>query len=578
MLEKAVESPLIEEINKESNSGLEKFRKSIFLLFFCHYFNIISTKINKFVTMNKIFFTILCVLILSGLGLSQPDLKMEPRNIKFRDIYNRLSYAYIYNDGNQVLSIDSLVSTKPFYILEFQNNPHLPVLINPGDTVRFNVILSNFYNITVSDTTDTVWVHSNDPNSPRDLRIKIDFFDDDYGTCVGKITDDANSPISNTKIFYLLQGIFIIDSSLTDVNGDFTKNLPKGDYIVAAEREGYRTTFYGGSPDPFFARPVRVDSGINYECNISLQPIENNSFYITGRMIDSLNNNIVNKGVVIIRKGTHTPTLLKPYLQTDSSAYTGFVKSDGSFKILVEDSSYYFVQGFSEYYLPTYFNYRGNASVFWQQADSLFVNQGIFEKNLYVVRDSSYGGGTASGIINLPFVESGDYKDITVLARSVNSGAFFSYSFSKNDGTFKISNIPYGAYSAIALKRGFQNAVSDIFIIDSSNTNTTNLTLTLFPTDVVEENNTVTDFNLFQNYPNPFNPETKIQWVTPTGSWQTIKVFDILGKEVITLVNEYKSAGTYEVDFNAKNLSSGIYFYQLQAGNYVQTKKMLLLR
>lgn len=208
----------------------------------------------------------------------------------------------------------------------------------------------------------------------------------------GKITDDANSPISNTKIFYLLQGIFIIDSSLTDVNGDFTKNLPKGDYIVAAEREGYRTTFYGGSPDPFFARPVRVDSGINYECNISLQPIENNSFYITGRMIDSLNNNIVNKGVVIIRKGTHTPTLLKPYLQTDSSAYTGFVKSDGSFKILVEDSSYYFVQGFSEYYLPTYFNYRGNASVFWQQADSLFVNQGIFEKNLYVVRDSSYGG------------------------------------------------------------------------------------------------------------------------------------------------------------------------------------------
>ncbi len=90
-------------------------------------------------------------------------------------------------------------------------------------------------------------------------------------------------------------------------------------------------------------------------------------------------------------------------------------------------------------------------------------------------------------------------------------------------------------------------------------------------------------FILSQNYPNPFNPSTKIIWQSPVGSWQSLKVYDVLGNEVATLVDEYKPAGKYEVEFsakngNAKNISSGVYFYRLQAGNYVDTKKMILLR
>ena len=92
-----------------------------------------------------------------------------------------------------------------------------------------------------------------------------------------------------------------------------------------------------------------------------------------------------------------------------------------------------------------------------------------------------------------------------------------------------------------------------------------------------------TDFSLLQNYPNPFNPSTKISWQSPVGSWQTLKVYDVLGNEVATLVNEEKPAGKYEVEFNShsgsvRNLTSGIYFYKLQAGNFVQTKKMILLK
>jgi predicted phosphodiesterase len=85
-------------------------------------------------------------------------------------------------------------------------------------------------------------------------------------------------------------------------------------------------------------------------------------------------------------------------------------------------------------------------------------------------------------------------------------------------------------------------------------------------------------YALSQNFPNPFNPSTKIQYSIPQSANVVINVFDILGKEIETLVNEEKPAGTYEVEFNAANLPSGVYFYSLKTGSYVKTKKMLLLK
>ena len=85
-------------------------------------------------------------------------------------------------------------------------------------------------------------------------------------------------------------------------------------------------------------------------------------------------------------------------------------------------------------------------------------------------------------------------------------------------------------------------------------------------------------YTLEQNFPNPFNPSTKIQFAISSGQFVILKVYDILGNEVITLVNEKKPAGEYEVKFDGIGLSSGIYFYQLKAGGFIQTKKMVLLR
>jgi len=85
-------------------------------------------------------------------------------------------------------------------------------------------------------------------------------------------------------------------------------------------------------------------------------------------------------------------------------------------------------------------------------------------------------------------------------------------------------------------------------------------------------------FYLSQNYPNPFNPATKIKYQIPELSIVTLKIYDVLGSEVATIVNEEKLGGSYEVEFEGSDLPSSIYFYRLQAGNYVETKKMILLK
>ena len=99
-----------------------------------------------------------------------------------------------------------------------------------------------------------------------------------------------------------------------------------------------------------------------------------------------------------------------------------------------------------------------------------------------------------------------------------------------------------------------------------------------------ETNWIISNFLLQQNYPNPFNPVTSMQYTISSRQFVSLKVYDLLGREVATLVNEEKPAGEYEVEFNAANLlpkgslTSGIYFYQLKAGVFTETRKMVLIK
>jgi hypothetical protein len=102
--------------------------------------------------------------------------------------------------------------------------------------------------------------------------------------------------------------------------------------------------------------------------------------------------------------------------------------------------------------------------------------------------------------------------------------------------------------------------------------------MVLFTTPVSSENMPVFSYSLSQNYPNPFNPLTKINYSLALSGKAIVKIYDILGREIRTLVNEYKQAGTHTVEFNATELASGVYIYQLGAGEYLNSKKMLLVK
>jgi hypothetical protein len=85
-------------------------------------------------------------------------------------------------------------------------------------------------------------------------------------------------------------------------------------------------------------------------------------------------------------------------------------------------------------------------------------------------------------------------------------------------------------------------------------------------------------FALEQNYPNPFNPGTAISYQLPVDSYVKLRVYDIVGKEITVLVNEKQDAGRYQVEWNAKDYPSGVYFYKLETANFTDTKKMMLIK
>jgi hypothetical protein len=141
-----------------------------------------------------------------------------------------------------------------------------------------------------------------------------------------------------------------------------------------------------------------------------------------------------------------------------------------------------------------------------------------------------------------------------------------------------------GVLSNAFIIRGLNFRTSPDSTLFASGANTTTpgqgvYVYTFVPVGIIgNSNNIPKDFALHQNYPNPFNPSTIISFDIPREAFVTVKVYDISGKEVTTIVNESKRAGSYNITFNASSLSSGIYFYKITAGDFISTKKMALVK
>lgn len=166
-------------------------------------------------------------------------------------------------------------------------------------------------------------------------------------------------------------------------------------------------------------------------------------------------------------------------------------------------------------------------------------------------------------------------KDAVIYVLS--GSTYKNYGISGNNGTYTATKLAPGTYTLAAHRLGFA-PVTQYVTITGSNLQNINFNfgspigIKKLSSEVPEE------FSLSQNYPNPFNPSTKIKFQLPKAGFVKLIIFDLLGREIETPVNENMNAGAYEVDWNASAYSNGVYFYKLESRNYAETRKMILIK
>jgi hypothetical protein len=527
-------------------------------------------------------YTIITFLLLMSVSIfAQPELDIKPNRIEFEDLFNRLDYAFLINKGDEILTIDSIKYDNSIYIIDYENNLDPPFTILPDDSIRMNVLLSSFYEITVNDTSDTMYVFNDGIESPEPLEVRIRFFEDEFGEINGTVKDSLNL-VDSATVYFFYNGIYLLDTAMTNSAGFYSKILPEGTYTVGVEKTGYYVVFNDSTYDPFFAEFVQLDSGIVRTIDFNLKRIDDFGLSVSGQIIDSINGINVNKGIIIVRTGTHVPI---PKIQNNQvlpdtiDVFAGFIKSDGTYSVNIQLSDYYYLQAYTNNFLPGFYNDEGIITQFWQNADSVLIDNNIIDKNISLLRDSSYGAGSIGGsiIFTTPADES-DYEGITILAKNVNNGALYSYNFGKEPGNFSVTNIPYGTYELVAQKISLDNAVSQTVVIDPLNNQITGINLNFLITDIENDVVVPNDIILYQNYPNPFNPNTSISFYLPQSSFIKVKVINILGENIATLINDELSSGFHSVSFDGNRFASGVYIVTLENNQIVLNRKMLLLK
>lgn len=248
--------------------------------------------------------------------------------------------------------------------------------------------------------------------------------------------------------------------------------------------------------------------------------------------------------------------------------------------LTLSDNAYYIIVGDFNFYSslePAYLKLTD------AEAAGYFVDPtpitGVFNNQIYAAHHTqstrlpSLPDGGASGGLDDRF----DYILLSPTLASSNSKVKFingSYTAFGNDGLHYDRSINNAGNSAVGQE------ISDALYYGSDH-------LPVYAdfdfgisSSVSDDPHIVNEFVLYQNYPNPFNPSTTIGYKLPLSSWVTLKVFDMLGREVTTLVNEYKYAGRYYCELRVDNekLTSGIYFYTIKAGNFFKSAKMILIK
>ncbi|HEY6952788.1 MAG TPA: T9SS type A sorting domain-containing protein [Bacteroidota bacterium] len=433
------------------------------------------------------------------------------------------------------------------------------------------------------------------------------------GTVAGSVTDTSGLAITQhgTVVFFVnadfavnsasdFRGSFDFDrdsdarldgdshmvfKTRVDSLGHYTMKIPAGKYIAFAKSPGYSIEFYNDKSDILSADVITVFPDIMAipvsPTNFSLVPLPPVVLgQISGQVEDTVKNVGVRARVIAFRDrwsaGVTDDFDFQHTYVTDADStgnYTFTNLLPGSYIILAVPLGNY---------APVFYN-NGTQTLSWKNATRITVNGNVVTGiNIFVkpIPDSARGFTLISGNVS---ASSGSAAGAIVYATYAN-GDIAGYAFADANGNYTISGIAPGTYTVNADLSGYMIAggkqASPTYgpnggpVPASANLSAQPLTGVTTPSTGAVP----TTYMLEQNYPNPFNPSTTINYSLPSPTRVVLKVFNMLGQEVETLVNQVQTAGKYQVVFRAANLASGVYFYQLHAGNSLQTKKMLLMK
>ncbi len=352
----------------------------------------------------------------------------------------------------------------------------------------------------------------------------------------------------------------------TDSQGRFHAEVPEnGSYIVAAGKSGFLLQYFDQTTDPTRARIIVAmndTSGVNF----ALRARVSSPNSIQGVVMDSTITPVPSRVILFPRPPNGQPPTQVAHSNGDGTYEFTDVPA-GTYTILAVP--------FSNYSFGFYKQGQFGISQ-WQIADSIVAAGGVSGVTVGVVQIHSNGlvrlSGTSSTSSGQP-LPGGRIVVKNLLGEIVGAGV------STGSGGYSIDALPAGQVTMVVDREPYNweqvavNIPPNTYYISNIN-----VVLTAAPTSVGNDAAMPAEFALAQNYPNPFNPVTTIHYSLPSDAHVSLRVFDVLGRQVVSLVDEKIKAGEQSLVFNAQNLSSGIYYYNLSAGGFVAVRKMLLLR
>jgi len=429
-------------------------------------------------------------------------------------------------------------------------------------------------------------------------------------TVSGLVTDTNLLPIKAADIFFVRSG-FALNSKTTvddyrdyfDMNaskddcrlegksqqvysvkadslGKYSLHIPQGSYIAFAKARGYATEFYLDQSDLLSANQIvlTLDSaGINFTL-ASLPKNVINLGTITGSVLDSTQGIGVPSRIIAFRDRWTSHDSFNCF-----RSYVVDTDSLGAFSVdsLLPGSYFVFAVPLGNY-SPAFYS-TDTASTKWKKATRVVINgNNVNDINIYVHQIPSSTNGYANISGNIHF-SSGSASMAGALVYASENAVVSGYAITDEKGNYSIEGLAPGTYTVTVDKLGYSETASKSTTVSYStigNPVNANVDFSIDEVTGVTQTSTLqpTKFMLEQNFPNPFNPSTTINYALNQSGIVTLKVYNLLGQEVRTLVNGFQNAGSYHATFNAQGLSSGIYFYRLQSQNSIQTRKMILLQ